>query len=422
MKGRYYNQMINIKDYEDVVFPTDFLWGVSTAGQQIEGNNNSFYDDEETAPKKPGYVMAGKACNSYNMYEEDIQLIKAMHLNTYRMSLEWSRIEPVEGEFNQEAIEHYHKVLSSLKREGIQVALTLHHNSHPVWFEKKKAFHTMDNLDYWLSYVKLVVQEYDQYVDYYLTLNEINIVFEYSRDEGINLLQYHAKAYQLIKQYSTKPVSLPLNYAQKQPMRAYDEADQLMAQYIDYMEQGFFINAIRTGEIVVPEHDALMIPELKDSVDFWAINVYTRQLINSRKKLFRFDHYNATHFHSSDEPFFSDEICPEVIYNALHRLSDKPILITENGIATTHDRYRIIYIASMLQAIHQAMDEGVKVLGYFHWSLLDNWEWGSYMPKFGLATYDHETYKRTLKKSGKFYGAIAKEGKLTQDIIQQFYK
>ena len=93
--------MINIKDYEDVVFPSDFLWGVSTAGQQIEGNNNSFYDDEETAPKKPGYVMAGKACNSYNMYEEDIQLIKAMHLNTYRMSLEWSRIEPVEGEFNQ---------------------------------------------------------------------------------------------------------------------------------------------------------------------------------------------------------------------------------------------------------------------------------------------------------------------------------
>lgn len=418
--------MINILEYDDITFPKDFLWGVTTAGEQVEGNNNSQYDDPSTAPKGAyggvPYQFAGKACNSYEMYEDDIKLIKQMNLNTYRMSLEWSRIEPAEGQFNEEAIEHYRKVLKALKDNGIKVALTLHHNSHPVWFEKAGAFRTMDNLKYWLRFVGKVVPIYDDLVDFWLTLNEINIVFEYTTEEGINLLQYHAKAYQLIKSLSKKPVSLPLNYAQKEPMRGtYDTADRIMSEYIDYMEIEFFLHAIRTGEIVVPFHDAIVMPELKDSVDFWAINVYVRQLINSRKKMFRFDMYKASRVHALSVPHFSDEICPEVIYRALHRLSDKPILITENGMATTNDHYRIIYIAATLQAVHQAMEDGVQVMGYLHWSLLDNWEWGTYTPAFGLASVDHDTFKRTLKPSGHFYGEIAKEGKLTHDIISRYY-
>lgn len=142
--------MINILEYDDIEFPQDFLWGATTAGQQVEGNNNSFYDDEEICPKTAyggvPYLKAGKACNSYEMYQEDIQLLKQMNLNTYRMSLEWSRIEPVEGVFNEKEIQHYKDVLKALKEANIKVCLTLHHNSHPVWFHKKKAFETMENL------------------------------------------------------------------------------------------------------------------------------------------------------------------------------------------------------------------------------------------------------------------------------------
>ena len=166
--------MINILEYSDITFPEDFLWGASTAGQQIEGNNNSFYDDKEIAPKFAyggvPYQMAGRACNSYEMYKEDIALLKKMHLNSYRMSLEWSRIEPVEGQFDEKEIEHYRDVLKELKKNNIKVCLTLHHNSHPVWFHQLGAFKTMDNLDYFLKYVEKVVPEYDAVSYTHLTL------------------------------------------------------------------------------------------------------------------------------------------------------------------------------------------------------------------------------------------------------------
>lgn len=418
--------MINILEYSDITFPEDFLWGASTAGQQIEGNNNSFYDDKEIAPKFAyggvPYQMAGRACNSYEMYKEDIALLKKMHLNSYRMSLEWSRIEPVEGQFDEKEIEHYRDVLKELKKNNIKVCLTLHHNSHPVWFHQLGAFKTMDNLDYFLKYVEKVVPEYDEYAECWLIINEMNIVFEYTIEESINLLQYHAKAYHVIKKYSNKPVSSPMNYAEKKPMRGdTDKPDQIMADYIDYMENEFFLHAIRTGEIVVPFHDAIYMPELKDTCDFWAVNVYTRQLINSRKAMFRFDRYEASSIHSLDVPYFSDDICPEVIFHCLNRLKDKPVLITENGIACKNDKYRVIYIAAVLQAVKQAMDSGVKVLGYLHWSLLDNWEWGTYTPTFGLASVNHETYERTLKPSGYFYGEIVENNALTLDIIKKYY-
>ena len=213
-----------------------------------------------------------------------------------------------------------------------------------------------------------------------------------------------------------------MNYAEKKPMRGVtDKPDQIMADYIDYMENEFFLHAIRTGEIVVPFHDAVYMPELKDTCDFWAVNVYTRQLINSRKEMFRFDRYEASSIHSLDVPFFSDDICPEVVFLCLNRLKDKPVLITENGIACKNDKYRVIYIACVLQAVKQAIEYGVKVLGYLHWSLLDNWEWGTYTPTFGLASVNHETYERTLKPSGYFYGEIVENNALTLDIIKKYY-
>ena len=270
--------MINILEYHDIEFPKYFMWGATTAGQQIEGNNHSFYDDERTAPQFAyggvPYVMAKKACNSYEMYRDDIALLKQMHLNTYRMSIEWSRIEPNIGEFNDDAIEHYIDVLKALKEANIKVCLTLHHNSHPVWFHQLGAFQSLDNIKYFLRYVEKVVPILDGYVDYWLIINEMNIIFEYTIEESINLLQYHAKAYHVIKKYSSKPVSSPMNYAEKKPMRgAMDKPDQIMADYIDYMENEFFLHAIRTGEIVVPFHDAIIMPELKDTCDFLAVNV-----------------------------------------------------------------------------------------------------------------------------------------------------
>lgn len=419
--------MINILEYQDIEFPDHFLWGAATAGMQIEGNNNSYHDEKEFAPKYAyggiPYKMADKACNSYELYEEDIKLLKEMNLNLYRMSLEWSRIEPEQGQFDEEVIAHYKKILMRLKEENIMVCLTLHHVSHPVWFHKKGAFKTMDNINDWEQYIHKVAFIYQDLVDYWLVINEMNLAFEYSIEERINMLQYHARGYHIIKKYTQAPVSSTLSYSFKVPFRGnYDVPDKVMSDYIDYIENGFFIHAIQTGEIVMPFHDAIVVPELKGTCDFWALNTYIRQMINSRKQEFRFDTYHATHFKALDLPFFTEEICPDIMLQMLMRFNDRPIMITENGIAVKDDQLRVIYIASMLQAMKQAMDLGAQVIGYAHWSLMDNWEWGTYHPTFGLASVDKETFKRTLKESGYFYGEIAKNNAMTQEMISKYYR
>ncbi|MEG0367004.1 MAG: family 1 glycosylhydrolase, partial [Coprobacillus sp.] len=321
--------MLQLKSYKDITFPEDFLWGAATAGMQIEGNNCSYHDNPETAPKFAyggvPYQMAGKACNSYELYEDDIQLLKDMNLVAYRMSIEWSRIEPKEGHFDEESIQHYVTVLKRLKEENIKVILTLHHVSHPVWFHKKDAFKTMDNLSVWERYIHKVIPIYKDYVDYFIVLNELNICFEYSEVERINMLQYHARGYHIIKEYCDKPVSSSLSFSFKEPFRGkFDYPDKVLADYLDFTENEFFIHAIKTGEIIMPFHDSIYMPKLKGTCDFWALNTYVRQLINSRSKDVRFDYYNATHFDALEQPFFSDEICPEIILKMLLRFNDRP--------------------------------------------------------------------------------------------------
>lgn len=417
--------MIDIFQYNTIKFPKDFIWGSATAAMQIEGGNASNKDDPRFAPSHAlggiPYRMANKASNSYELYEEDIRLLKELNQKMYRMSIEWSRIEPEEGVVNEKEVEHYIKVLSRLQEEGIQVCLTLHHFSHPVWFEEKGAFKEYANIEAWKHFLYTIVPIVEPYVDYWIVINEPNMPFEYEIEERINLMRFHAAGYHIIKEYCDKPVSSALSYSIKQPMRGqFDYPDKIMADYIDYIENEFFAHAIRSGEIVMPFHEAIIIPELKGTCDFWALNTYVRQLINSRKKAFRFDHYNATHFQALDKPFFTEEITPEIMFQMLMRFNDKPIMITENGTAVTDDNIRIVYIASMLTAMKQAMDMGVNVIGYLYFSLLDNWEWGTFHPTFGIVEVDFKTYERKIRNSGYFYRDIIENNELNQTIIRKY--
>ncbi len=417
--------MIDIFQYKEIKFPKNFYWGTTTAAMQVEGGNHSDKDDKRFAPSYAyggiPYKMAGKACNSYELFEKDIQLLKKMHLQMYRLSIEWSRIEPQPGEFNEKEIQYYHHLLSRLQEEGIKVCLTILHFSCPIWFVEKDAFKTMDNLSYWKEYLHKIVPVYKDVVDYWIVINEPNMPFEYEIEERINLMQYHAEGYHIIKEYCNQPVSSALSFSIKEPMRgAYDRPDQTMADYVDYIENEFFIHAIRTGEIVMPFHETVYLPKLKDTCDFWALNTYVRQLINARKKEFRFDFYEATHFKALEKPFFTEEIAPEIMLKMLMRFSDRPIMITENGIAVDDDNIRIVYIASMLTAMHQAMQLGANVIGYMHFSLLDNWEWGTTHPTFGLVEVNFETFARKIRNSGNFYGEIAKNNLLNQAIIRKY--
>lgn len=415
--------MLDIFQYPDITFPDGFLWGAATAGAQIEGNNNSFHDNPDTAPSFAygglPYEPAGKACNSFEQYNDDIELLKKMNLGLYRMSVEWSRIEPIEGKFDQNAINHYLEVLKRLKEASINVCLTIHHLSHPVWFHERGAFNSLDNMSPWISYIETIVPKYKLYVDYWIVINEMNLPFIYSIEERMNMLQYHANGYHTIKKFCDTPVSSSLSYSIKVPLRGYhDVPDKTLADYVDYIENEFFIHAIKTGEIVFPFQDVVFMPELKGTCDFWALNTYVRQLVNSRKKEFRFDQYTASRFDALPVPFFTEEIAPEIMVQMLMRFNDRPILISENGIAVSDDRVRIVYISAMVQAIKQGIDLGADVIGYLHWSLMDNWEWGTNLPTFGLVEVNRETFDRTIKPSGFFYADIAKKNSFNQKILQ----
>ena len=415
--------MIDIFQYPEIEFPKGFLIGASTVGQQIEGNCHSQFDSEEFFKPGPFFQPAGIACNSYEMYDKDIQLLKDLGLNAYRMSVEWSRIEPEQDVFDEEAVEHYIRELEALKNAGIKICLTLFHFATPVWFERLGAFKTLDQVSAFEKYVEYIVPKVEPYVDYWITINELNLPYRYEMQERLNLLEYHAAAYHIVKKYSGKPASSALAYSLKMPYRGQNDLlDNVLCGITDYMENEFFLHAIRTGEICAPGFDGKFVKEVKDTCDFWAFNTYSRSMIDGRKANYLNDHptYNATHIRGLEIPFYTDEIYPDIMINALVRMKDKPCLITENGMATMDDRFRIVYITSMLQAVREAMDMGVEVLGYMSWSLLDNWEWGSYLPTFGLARVEEGTFDRIPKDSGKLLGDICKARKCNKEMIAKY--
>ncbi len=416
--------MIDIISYKDISFPDGFLWGASTAGAQIEGNLNSFYDDPRTAPTswegKP-YIFPGKTCDSYTRYNEDFDMLQQMNLNMYRFSVEWSRIEPEQGQYNEEAVAYYISMLENLQARGIKVCLTLHHFAHPVWFHKIGHFNTLNNLHTWEKYLQFIVPKLTPYVDYWIVLNEPNLPFVYTVDQRLNLMHYHALGYAVVKTFSNKPTSSTLSYSTKQPLRGPGDAlDSLVAQYEDYVCTEYFLHAIRTGEVTSPYRDGRIVPGLKDSCDFWALNCYIRHMIDGRHSFPLTGHYTSSTFKPLATGSHMDEIWPELMINMLMRTKDKPCMITENGLATDNDEMRIIYIASMLQALRQAMDLGADVWGYSYWSLLDNWEWGTYDMPYGLAEVDFKTFKRKLRQSGLFYGAVAAANGLHQADIKAY--
>ena len=170
--------MTDIFSLKDFSFPKGFLWGSATAGHQIEGNNihsNNWNTEQEWLKKDPKAEVSGMACNHYNMVEEDVDLIKSLGHQAFRLSVEWSRIQPEEGVFDKEATEHYVRELALLKEKGIKVFLTLVHFSVPLWFEKKGDWQKQENYKYFETYLEYIVPKIARYVDFWNIFNEINL-------------------------------------------------------------------------------------------------------------------------------------------------------------------------------------------------------------------------------------------------------
>ena len=411
--------MYDIFTLKDYSFPEGFLWGSAYAGHQVEGNNkNNWFWDEEIAGLMP--EKSGLACNSYEMFRDDIRVMSELGHQAFRTSVEWCRVEPEQGVFSQEAADHYIEFFSGLKEKGIKVFCTVVHATHPSWFEKIGAFKKIENLSVWENYLEFIIPKIAPYVDFWNVINEFN--FRPDVTERLNHVKYHAVGYHIIKKYSKAPVSSAHALVEYMPLRHHSKLDRLMTEYVDYIDHEFFFHAIRTGEIALPYFDGYIDPDVKDTCDFWSINLYTRSMIDGRLKSAagkRFDHKELK---MVPMDFYLEEMHPECMIDNLTRLMDKPVYITENGCSTWDDRFRIVYIALYLSALSEAIKLGVDVRGYLHWSLLDNYEWTSFIPKFGLVDVNRESgnFERTPKPSAYFYKEIIENNGFNQEILRKY--
>lgn len=415
--------MYDIFSLPDVKFPEGFIWGSSTAGHQIEGDNihSQWWANEQQAGRYES--KSGKACNHYELYKEDIELLTQLGHKAYRMSIEWARIEPVQGQFNAEAMEHYVDELRRLKEADIKTYVTLHHFSHPQWFEEKGQFSKLDNMHLWERYVHHAVPKISPFVDYWNVFNEFNLGAWPGRiEEKLNLIQYHARGYHLIKLYSKAPVSTAHAFVHYFPYRRHDDLDNLMTKYQDWRDNEFFFHAIRTGEIAFPLKDAKYVPEVKGTMDYWAVNSYTRHMMDGRKQLLEGKRFEHKQLKMIPKDFYLEEMFPEGLTANVERLKDLPVHITENGCSCDDDRFRIVYIALHLSALREAISRGVDVKSYMYWSLMDNYEWGSFVPRFGLVDVDFKTFKRTPKPSASFYKEVIANNGVTQKMIRKYLK
>ena len=372
-------------------FPEGFLWGSSTSSYQVEGGIENC-DWSKDFP-------AGKACDHYNRYEEDFDLLKKLNQNAYRFSIEWSKIEPEEGKFDEKEIEHYRQVISALKKRGIEPFVGLWHWTNPVWIKNKGGWESKKVVSYFAKYTEKIISSLKNDVKFWITINEPEIYTSSSYVLGIwppykksifsfisvinNLIKAHQEAYKIIKKIQPNAqVGIATNNTYYE---AYgDLISRLVKNIVEYLDHFYILNKIR------------------DYQEFIGLNYYLR----NRIKLFKFN--------QNENKLVSDigwEIYPEGIYHVLKNLKkyQKPIYITENGLADKEDKFRKDFIRDHLFWIYKAIEEGVDVRGYLHWSLMDNLEWHKgFEPEFGLIGIDYKTLERKPRPSAYYYAEICK--------------
>ncbi len=416
------SKMLNIFNLPAVKFDDNFIWGAATAGHQVEGNNcHSDHYQREVEFDYP--EKSGLACNHWELYREDVAMMKGLGLQGYRLSIEWSRIEPEEGRRDEAALARYLDLLERLKQNNIKIFVTLHHFSVPAWFDKLGGFKKRENVHYFECHTAYLAARIKDYVDFWMVSNEFNICGGNGPEAAelrANELYAHARCYHIIKLYSSAPVSSAHALRVCVPQDPFDRFDCQLAELDDWMSNEFFFHGGRTGEIVFPFRDGEDVPELKGALDYWAINYYTRRIISARKKNIDAQPYAATHLPMIERDIYLEEFFPEGLTNGLLRLKDKPVYITENGVCADDDRWRVLKMALDISALADAAKRGVDVRGYLHWSLLDNYEWGSFVPRFGLVDIDFQTFERTPKPSAYFLKDIIAQGGFDRELLRKY--
>jgi beta-glucosidase len=426
----------------------EFLWGAATSSHQIEGGNqhNDWWKWEQEGNIEGG-ARSGAACDHWNRFEEDLDLAVLLGMNTYRFSVEWSRIEPKQDEWNLEALDWYKNLVAGCEKRGLLPMLTLHHFTSPQWFAEKGGFTWEQAPQRFLQFTRKVIEAVGPRIPLWCTLNEpmvlvgggyLGTFMPPAKFDPIGaskacagLLKSHALAYDAIHAevreragpWKDHPIQVGIahNLIDFMPERKWHPFERLFSHYLISFYNRAWLDAV-TGKkpkfhvpFFIPK--APMVPEAlgRKTVDFLGINYYTKGYIQFMPR-------DAAHPRPAQSPIglsfakrheeASDvdwAVHPDGFRKMIRLVAEYglPIYITENGIADREDRLRAKYLKLHLQALAECIEEEADVRGYYHWSLIDNFEWiKGFGPRFGLIHIDYDTFARRPRESARLFKQI----------------
>ncbi|MDC7127101.1 MAG: glycoside hydrolase family 1 protein [Spirochaetales bacterium] len=429
----------------DFNLPKKLLLGSATAATQIEGGDKNCNWYQWSLDGKVGNGESSlTGADHYNRFKEDINLLAELNQQCYRMSIEWSRIEPSKGKWSSDGIAHYREELSLLREKGILPLVTLHHFSCPQWFQDKGGWTADTAVEDFISFCEKVVEEFGDIVNEWCTINEPNVFANDTYMDGKyppghfgdmksyfkvsrNMVIAHIKAYKLIHRIRTEKGFSGETAVGFAHHLAYFESSRkgLLASLgrglITRLFQTVYFKGMVEGQLIAPLGSGY--PEGKGCYcDFIGVNYYSRHIITPTLN-------PGALFGTIDfDPNVPDErkndlgweIYPPGLYKVIKKCWDKyklPIHVTENGLPDADDGKRASFIREHLKEVKHLLDDGVDVRRYYYWSLLDNLEWNDgYGPRFGLIEVDYNTMERHVRPSAEYYAEVCKNHMVKEAI------
>jgi len=424
-------------------FPKGFLWGTATASHQVEGNNHN--NNWSRWEQEPGRIVnggkAGLACDWWGgRWKEDFDRAVETGQNAHRLSIEWSRVQPRLDRFDEDALDHYRQILRGLHDRGLAALVTLHHFTDPLWMTDRGGWENPDAPAWFEAYVRKTVVALKEYCTTWVTINEPNVYAVSGYIYGmfppgkksiqaalpvmVNLVKGHSVAYRAIHEIQKEArVGYAINYRSFKPAKTWSPLDHLAANIQHQFFNDAFPVASHSGKFITP-FMRTDITGAAHTQDFIGVNYYSRDLVafDLTKAGTQFIHnYYPKNADLSPTGFIANE--PDGMHEAL-KWSLKfqvPIIVTESGVEDHLDTLRPRYLLQHVHQVWRAVNFNWPVKGYFHWSLVDNFEWErAWTQRFGLWGLDTATQKRIRRKSVDVYEAICRENGITTEMVEKF--
>lgn len=414
-------------------FPDGFLLGCATAAHQVEGHTDNDWSrwEREHPERIAGGATSAVACDHYARFRDDLASLAARGQNAHRYSVEWSRVEPQPGCFDESQLRHYVEVARACRELGMEPVVTLHHFTFPRWLADRGGAASSEAPRMFARFASACVEAFGQHVRWWVTVNEPNVLtfmghlaggwppgetsLRGARATLRGLLLMHVAAYRALHAVASRRgwrIDVGIAHAERRlyPKRRASLRDRAAAVIPDYLFNRAFLASCRSGRLLPPLGLAPETPGLGGAFDFIGLNYYCDDVVSFDRRQWRNAFARQEPDTSRPLSSFGWSIHAPGLRRAigdLWRAFRAPILVTENGVADEHDELRPSFLLEHLGAVLDAVDDGADVRGYLHWTAWDNFEWAEgYTKRFGLFAVHPDTQERIPKPSAELYTEV----------------